>query len=72
MRYYYGIPENDLKEEKDLYRKILGQMKKRLDIFPKVSYGIYETTYEKKIGYGVVYTSNIQEVRESEKSTDSL
>jgi len=71
-RYYYGIPDKDLKEEKDLYRKLLNQMKKRLDIFPKVSYGIYETAYKKKIGYGVVYTNSIQETSESERSTDLL
>ena len=72
-RYYYGIPDAALKKEKSLYRKILDQMKKRLDFFPKVSYGIYETAYENKIGYGVSYTSNVQtEERESERPTDSL
>jgi hypothetical protein len=67
VRYYYGIPDENLKEEKDLYRKILNQMKKRLDIFSKVSYGIYETGYEKKIGYGVAYTNIIQATNEVER-----
>jgi len=69
-RYYYGIPKKNLEEEKDLYRKILSEMKKRLDIFSKVSYGIYETLYENKIGYGVIYSNRIQELSKSESSTD--
>ena len=60
-QYYYGIPSEDLKSEKDLYRLILAEMKKRLENFPKVSYGIYETSYDTKIGYGVLYSSKIQE-----------
>lgn len=59
-RYYYGIPERSLKEEKNLYREILSEMKKRVEIFSKVSYGIYETSYETKIGYGVIYSNQIQ------------
>ena len=70
-RYYYGIPGEVLKNEKSLYRKILNQMKKRLDFFPKVSYGIYETAYDNKIGYAVSYTNVVQiEKSESERSTD--
>ena len=60
-RYYYGVPADDLKTEKALYRKLLDQMKKKLEIFPKVSYGIYETSYENKIGYGILYSNQIQE-----------
>ena len=59
-RYYYGIPEESLKEEKNLYREILTEMKKRVENFSKVSYGIYETSYETKIGYGVIYSNQIQ------------
>ena len=60
-RYYYGIPDKTLKEEKALYRSLLKEMKKKLEIFPKVSYGIYETAYESKIGYGIAYTNLVQE-----------
>ena len=60
-RFYYGIPSNTLKEDAGLYREVLEQMKKRVEIFSKVSYGIYETSYDTKIGYGVLYSNEIQE-----------
>jgi len=60
-QYYYGIPSESLRSEKDLYKLILAEMKKRLENFSKVSYGIYETSYDAKIGYGVLYTNKIQE-----------
>ena len=61
-RYYYGIPTGDLKEEKNLYRQILTEMKKRVEKFSKVSYGIYETSYDTKIGYAILYSNKIQEL----------
>ena len=60
-RYYYGIPEAGLKEEKNLYREILAEMKKRVEKFSKVSYGIYETSYDTKIGYAILYSNQVQE-----------
>lgn len=60
-KFYYGIPESQLKEESGLYREVLKEMKKRVEVFQKVSYGIYETSYDTKIGYGVLYTNQIQQ-----------
>ena len=60
-QYYYGIPTEALHKEKNLYKLVLAEMKKRLENFPKVSYGIYETSYDTKIGYGILYSNKIQE-----------
>ena len=60
-KFYYGIPSQALKDEPGLYREVLAEMKKRVEIYSKVSYGIYETSYDTKIGYGVLYSNQIQE-----------
>ena len=60
-KFYYGIPSASLEKEPGLYREVLTEMKKRVEIFSKVSYGIYETSYDTKIGYGVLYSNKIQE-----------
>ena len=60
-KFYYGIPSALLREEPGLYREVLQEMKKRVENFSKVSYGIYETSYDTKIGYGVLYSNQIQE-----------
>jgi len=60
-RYYYAIPEEELKTDKTLMNKIMTQVKEtpqEKDV--KVSYGIFSTQYAAKYAYFVSSTSFVQ------------
>tara|TARA_R100000458_G_C8227791_1_gene210350 strand:+ start:168 stop:1007 length:840 start_codon:yes stop_codon:yes gene_type:complete len=60
-RYYYAIPEMELKTDKTLMNKIMAQVKdtpQEKDV--KVSYGIFSTQYSDKYAYFIANTSEIQ------------
>lgn len=65
-RYYYAIPEEELKTDKALMSKIMSQVKdspQEKDV--KVSYGVFPTQYADKYAYFIASTSEIQ----NEKNT---
>ncbi len=65
-RYYYAIPEAELKTDKTLMNKIMNQVKdspQEKDV--KVSYGVFSTQYSDKYAYFIESTSEIQ----NEKNT---
>lgn len=65
-RYYYAIPEVELKTDKTLMNKIMNQVKdspQEKDV--KVSYGVFSTQYSDKYAYFIESTSEIQ----NEKNT---
>ena len=62
--YYYGIGEDDLKNDGTLFRKINNFVKSRLDAGANVSYGVFRTSYDQKYCYCVRYSSMVQYVEE--------
>ena len=62
--YYYGIGEDDLKNDGTLFRKINNFVKSRLDTGTNVSYGVFRTSYEQKYCYCIRYSSMVQYVEE--------
>ena len=58
--YYYGIGEDDLKNDGTLFRKINNFVKSRLDENRNVSYGVFRTNYEQKYCYCIRYASMVQ------------
>ncbi len=65
-RYYYAIPEMELKTDKTLMNKIMAQVKdspREKDV--KVSYGIFSTQYADKYAYFIANTSMIQNEKSS-------
>ena len=58
--YYYGINEEDLKEDGSLFRKITDYVKARLDDDINISYGVFKTTYDQKYCYCIKYSSVVQ------------
>jgi hypothetical protein len=60
-RYYYGIPEENLRKEKLLHRKIVRQVKEKARKDKKVSYGIYSTNYKAECAYVLSHSSFVQE-----------
>ena len=62
--YYYGIGEDDLKNDGTLFRKINNFVKSRLDTGANVSYGVFRTSYEQKYCYCVRYSSMVQYIDE--------
>ena len=60
MVYYYGINEDELREDGTLYNKITGYVKSQLDGKTNVSYGVFPTTYEQKYCYCIKYSSMVQ------------
>mgnify|MGYP003628649404 CR=1 FL=1 len=58
--YYYGIGEDDLKNDGTLLRKINSFVKSRLDSNKNVSYGVFRTSYEQKYCYCIKYSSVVQ------------
>jgi len=61
-RYYYGIPEESLRKEKMLHRKIVKQVKDKATENTKVSYGIYSTNYKDDFAYVLSHSSFVQEL----------
>jgi hypothetical protein len=65
-RYYYAIPEEELKTDKTLMSKIMSQVKdspQEKDV--KVSYGVFPTQYADKYAYFIASTSEIQNEKSS-------
>ena len=59
--YYYGINEEKLKTEENLFRKITDKIKSKITENRKVSFGIYPTQYESDYVYKELFTPKIQE-----------
>ena len=65
-RYYYAIPETELKTDKTLMNKIMTQVKdapQEKDV--KASYGVFSTQYSDKYAYFIASTSQIQNEKSS-------
>jgi hypothetical protein len=60
MVYYYGINEDDLKNDGTLFRKINNFVKSKIKENVNVSYGVFKTTYEQKYCYCIKYSSVVQ------------
>ena len=58
--YYYGINEDDLKNDGTLFRTINNFVKSRIEENLNVSYGVFKTTYEQKYCYCIKYSSMVQ------------
>ena len=65
-RYYYAIPESELKTDKTLMGKIMSQVKDTpQEKEVKVSYGVFSTQYPDKYAYFIESTSEIQNEKSS-------
>jgi hypothetical protein len=62
--YYYGINEDDLKNDGTLLRKINNFVKSRLEENLNVSYGVFKTTYDQKYCYCIKHSSVVQSYTE--------
>jgi hypothetical protein len=62
--YYYGISEEDLKNDGTLFRKINNFVKSRIEDNINVSYGVFKTTYEQKYCYCIKHSSMVQSYQE--------
>ena len=60
--YYYGIHEEKLKTEENLFRKITNKVKSKITEMRKVSFGIYPTQYENDYIYTEYFSPKIQEI----------
>ena len=59
--YYYAINKNSLKNDKGLHRKIMQQVKSKIDNTEiSVTYGIYSTDYDDDYVYSVANASFVQ------------
>jgi hypothetical protein len=58
--YYYAINEQKLREQGDLHKRVIAQVKANAEN-TKTTYGIYPTQYEQDYVYCVAYSSIIQE-----------
>jgi hypothetical protein len=59
-RYYYGINEQTLKTDGQLFKKIKDRTKEQNKEMAKASYSIFSTDYEQNYGYIICHTSKIQ------------
>ena len=64
MVYYYGIHEEQLKNDGTLFRKINNFVKSKLLPGVDVSYGVFKTTYDQKYCYCIKYSSMVQSYKE--------
>ena len=62
--YYYGINEEELREDTTLFRSITDYVKSKLDDGCNISYGVFKTTYDQKYCYCVKYSSMVQSYTE--------
>jgi hypothetical protein len=62
--YYYGINEEELKEDGTLFRQITDYVKSQVENGVNVSYGVFKTTYEQKYCYCIKYSSMVQSYAE--------
>lgn len=60
--YYYGINEQKLKTEENLFRTITNKVKSRITEETKVSFGIYPTQYENDYIYVEYFSPKIQQI----------
>jgi hypothetical protein len=60
--YYYGINEEKLKTEENLFRTITNKVKSTITEERKVSFGIYPTQYEDDYIYAEYFSPKIQEI----------
>ena len=60
--YYFGINEEKLKTEENLFRKITNKVKSRIVNNARVSFGIYATQYEDDYIYVEYFSPKIQEI----------
>jgi hypothetical protein len=60
--YYYGINEEKLKTEENLFRTITNKVKSKITEERKVSFGIYPTQYENDYIYTEYFSPKIQEI----------
>ena len=60
--YYYGINEEKLKTEENLFRTITNKVKSRITDETKVSFGIYPTQYESDYIYVEYFSPKIQQI----------
>lgn len=60
--YYYGINEEKLKTEENLFRKITNKVKSRITEETKVSFGIYPTQYDDDYIYVEYFSPKIQQI----------
>jgi len=62
--YYYGINEEELKEDGTLFKTITNYVKSKLDDEINVSYGVFKTTYDQKYCYCIKYSSMVQSYKD--------
>jgi len=62
--YYYGINEDDLKNDGTLLRKINNFVKSRIEENLNVSYGVFKTTYDQKYCYCIKHSSMVQSYKQ--------
>ena len=60
--YYYGINEEKLKTEENLFRTITNKVKSRITDETKVSFGIFPTKYEEDYIYVEYFSPKIQQI----------
>ena len=60
MVYYYGINEEKLKTEENLFRTLTDKVKSKITEQQKVSFGIYPTQYENDYVYVELFSPKIQ------------
>ena len=62
MVYYYGINEEKLRTEDNLFRTITNSVKQKITEERKVSFGIYPTQYEDDYIYVEMFSPKIQQI----------
>lgn len=62
MVYYYGINEEKLRTEENLFRTITDNVKSKITDQRKVSFGIYPTQYENDYIYVELFSPKIQQI----------
>ncbi len=62
MVYYYGINEEKLRTEENLFRTITDSVKSKITEERKVSFGIYSTQYEDDYIYMELFSPKIQQI----------
>ena len=58
--YYYGISNDDLKNDGTLFKRINRFVKSKIADSVNISYGVFETGYEQKYCYCIKYSSVVQ------------
>tara|TARA_B100000886_G_scaffold340469_1_gene310236 strand:+ start:1596 stop:2462 length:867 start_codon:yes stop_codon:yes gene_type:complete len=66
--YYYGINEEKLKTEHNLFRTITNNIKSKITNNTKVSFGIYSTNYENDYVYAEYFSPKIQKIALDEEA----